>query len=107
MSGPDYDLVRKMRRENPEQERSRLLTLAGPGAEHYRIVRSEDDMLATEFRTVGVNGKTADETATANLADWSEQHGGEFLLFRIEIGDPKLMGWAQAGVVTSYSPVAA
>lgn len=91
-----YDLERKRRRENPE--RSRILAVAGPGEREYRIVNAGDDS-ATLFRTIGVNGKTPDETAEANVADWSDRNDGEFLLFD-DAG--RLMGWARGGVYNGY-----
>lgn len=95
-----YDLERKRRRENPE--RSRILAVAGPGAQEYRIVSAGDNSLAAEFRTIGVNGKTPDGTAEANVADWSDRHDGEFLLFD-DAG--RLMGWARGGVYNGYGLV--
>lgn len=78
----------------------RIIEADGPDAADYSIVRAHDDSLARRFRTGGVNGKTADESAEANLADWSEYHFGEFLLFR----DGLLMASAENGIICSLRP---
>lgn len=75
-----------------------LATATGEDAETYRIV--QDDALVIEFRTAGINGKTPDETAEANLADLSETYPGEFLLFR----DAMIVAYSEGGIIYSLRP---
>ncbi len=60
---------------------SRLLTdPKAPNAQAYEIQRN--GRMVAWFLTGGVNGKTPDETALANLADWSDQHQGAWSLWK-------------------------
>jgi hypothetical protein len=60
----------------------RLLALPNVAAAiDYEIVAA-DGTVAVAFRTGAVNGKTADSTAVANLADFSEYHPGEYSVRR-------------------------
>ena len=92
LMSPDTQIVRV----RPD----RMIVATGPDQESYRIVRCADDRLVCQFETAGVNGKTADETAEANLADWTDTNGGECLLFRDEL----LVAYAEAGVIYSLRP---
>lgn len=77
----------------------RIVEASGPDERTYQIV-NEQDQLSRVLRTGGVNGKTADETAEANLAEWSETHTGGFMLFR----DGLLVAHAEGGVIRSLRP---
>jgi hypothetical protein len=78
-----------------------LLDPHAPDAQSYRIYRVEGNglRLVAAFRTGGVNGKSADDTAIGNLADLSEHGGGEHRLFRdCGVFSDRLLARATAGV---------
>ena len=75
-----------------------LLNSAANDAATY-VVRNEAGGHALVFYTGGVNGKSRDDTAIGNLADFTETQDGTFTVWRVGLVST-LLATAQHGCYT-------